>query len=93
MNSNVGSVNQINPFLPNLLLGLDVCAGIETLIRKWLVRNFKVTFMADKILSYCINVKYNSRAFEERIPLLWTNSYEYILSHFRHSLSCRGDLN
>jgi hypothetical protein len=25
-----GSVSQINPFLPNLLLGHDVCAGIET---------------------------------------------------------------
>jgi hypothetical protein len=26
-----GSVSWINPFLPNLLLGPDVCAGIETL--------------------------------------------------------------
>jgi hypothetical protein len=26
-----GSVILINPFLPNLLLGHDVCAGIETL--------------------------------------------------------------
>jgi hypothetical protein len=26
-----GSVSQINPFLPNLLLGHDVCAGVETL--------------------------------------------------------------
>jgi hypothetical protein len=26
-----GSVSRINPFLPNLLLGYDVCAGIETL--------------------------------------------------------------
>jgi hypothetical protein len=31
MNSNVESVSWINPFLPNLLLGHDVCAGIETL--------------------------------------------------------------
>jgi hypothetical protein len=30
MNSKVGSVSWINPFLPNLLLGHDVCAGIET---------------------------------------------------------------
>jgi hypothetical protein len=29
-----GSVSQINPFLPNLLLGHDVCAGIETLTKK-----------------------------------------------------------
>jgi hypothetical protein len=28
-----GSVSWINPFLPNLLLGHDVCAGIETLTR------------------------------------------------------------
>jgi hypothetical protein len=28
-----GSVSQINPFLPNLLLGHDVCAGIETLTK------------------------------------------------------------
>jgi hypothetical protein len=28
-----GSVSQINPFLPNLLLGHDVCEGIETLTK------------------------------------------------------------
>jgi hypothetical protein len=28
-----GSVSGINPFLPNLLLGRDVCAGIETLTK------------------------------------------------------------
>jgi hypothetical protein len=28
-----GSVSQINPFLPNLFLGHDVCAGIETLTK------------------------------------------------------------
>jgi hypothetical protein len=28
-----GSVSQINPFLPNLLLGHDACAGIETLTK------------------------------------------------------------
>ena len=28
-----GSVSLINPFLPNLLLGHDVCAGIETLTK------------------------------------------------------------
>jgi hypothetical protein len=33
MNSNVESVSPINPFLPNLLLGHDVCAGIETLTK------------------------------------------------------------
>jgi hypothetical protein len=33
MNSNVESVSRINPFLPNLLLGHDVCAGIETLTK------------------------------------------------------------
>ena len=33
MNSNVESVSWINPFLPNLLLGHDVCAGIETLTK------------------------------------------------------------
>jgi hypothetical protein len=27
-------VSRINPFLPNLLLGHDVCAGIETLTKK-----------------------------------------------------------
>ena len=31
MTSNVGSVSWINPFLPNLLLCHDVCAGTETL--------------------------------------------------------------
>ena len=29
-----GSVSRINPFLPNLLLGHDVCAGIETLTKR-----------------------------------------------------------
>jgi hypothetical protein len=29
INSNVGNVSCINPFLPNLLFGHDVCAGIE----------------------------------------------------------------
>ena len=33
INSNVESVSWINPFLPNLLLGHDVCAGIETLTK------------------------------------------------------------
>jgi hypothetical protein len=28
-----GSVSRINPFLPNLLFGHDVCAGIETLTK------------------------------------------------------------
>jgi hypothetical protein len=28
-----GSVSRINPFLPDLLLGPDVCAGIETLTK------------------------------------------------------------
>jgi hypothetical protein len=30
-----GSVSRINPFLPNLLLGHDVCAGIETLTKTY----------------------------------------------------------
>jgi hypothetical protein len=33
MNSNVENVSRINPFLPDLLLGHDVCAGIETLTK------------------------------------------------------------
>jgi hypothetical protein len=35
INSNVGSVSWINPFLPNLFLGHDVCAGIETLTKTY----------------------------------------------------------
>ena len=36
-----GSVSWINPFLPNLLLGHDVCAGIETLTKTHIhKRNF-----------------------------------------------------
>jgi hypothetical protein len=30
-----GNVSWINPFLPSLLLGHDVCAGIETLPKTW----------------------------------------------------------
>jgi hypothetical protein len=40
INSNVEKVSQINPFLPNLLLGHDVCAGIETLTK--IPRNHRV---------------------------------------------------
>jgi hypothetical protein len=36
-----GSVSQINPFLPNLLLGHDVCARIETLTK---TPSYKDTF-------------------------------------------------
>jgi hypothetical protein len=35
-----GSVSQINPFLPNLLLDHDVCAGIETLTKTESVLSF-----------------------------------------------------
>jgi hypothetical protein len=35
-----GSVSPINPFLPNLLLGHDVCAGIETLTKTLTLRKY-----------------------------------------------------
>jgi hypothetical protein len=28
-----GSIIKINPFLPNLLIGHDICAGIETMTK------------------------------------------------------------
>jgi hypothetical protein len=43
-----GSVSQINPFLPNLLLGHDVCAGLETLTK---TNPFKVSVL-DYVVSY-----------------------------------------
>jgi hypothetical protein len=36
-----GNVSQINPFLPNLLLGHDVCAGIETLTKTHTLKQFE----------------------------------------------------
>jgi hypothetical protein len=33
INKQHGSVSRINPFLPDLLLGHDACAGIETLTK------------------------------------------------------------
>jgi hypothetical protein len=51
-----GSVSQINPFLPNLLLGRDVCAGIENLTKTvtvsgemqlWLVMPMKSLLVGD----------------------------------------------
>jgi hypothetical protein len=44
-----GNVSRINPFLPNLLLGHDVCAGIETLTKIYVnislyQRNFSFFF-------------------------------------------------
>jgi hypothetical protein len=38
-----GSVSRINPVLPNLLLGHDVCAGIETLTKTNTKRSFLKT--------------------------------------------------
>jgi hypothetical protein len=35
-----GSVSRISPFLPNLLLGHDVCAGIETLTKTGMEKDF-----------------------------------------------------
>jgi hypothetical protein len=40
MNSSYGSVSQISPFLPNLLLVHDVCAGIETLTKTITLEEF-----------------------------------------------------
>jgi hypothetical protein len=37
INSNVENVSRINPFLPNLLLGHDVSAGIETLTKTQII--------------------------------------------------------
>jgi hypothetical protein len=36
-----GSVSRINPFLPNLLLGHDVCAGIKTLRQCTIIKKKK----------------------------------------------------
>jgi hypothetical protein len=35
-----GNISWINPFLPNLLLGHDVCAGIETLTKTSIFKYF-----------------------------------------------------
>ena len=40
MNSNVEGISRINPFLPNLLFGHDICAGIETLSKTSVKRIF-----------------------------------------------------
>ena len=60
-----GNVSWINPFLPNLLLGHDVCAGIETLTKtvvKHLSRCpwcfvFHGSIPSIKIQLYCIKQK------------------------------------
>jgi hypothetical protein len=44
-----GSVSRINPFLPNLLLGHDVCAGIETLTKTDTMT--KITLLKESISS------------------------------------------
>ena len=45
-----GSVSQINPYLPNLLLGHDVCAWIETLTKTGcnIIRNISRTWQYRK---------------------------------------------
>jgi hypothetical protein len=57
MNSNVESVRWINPFLPNLLLGHDVCAGIETLRHVVMASNRLKT---DSIFCVCSNTDYRA---------------------------------
>jgi hypothetical protein len=47
-----GSVSPINPFLPNLLLGHDVCAGIETLTKTDTYQG-----MAFNAFCACVNLK------------------------------------
>jgi hypothetical protein len=52
-----GNVSWINPFLPNLLLGHDVCAGIETLTKTQCLPFFryisKCQFLLKKVYSTC----------------------------------------
>jgi hypothetical protein len=45
-----GSVSRINPFLPNLFLGHDVCAGIETLTKTGRLRGQPLR--RDRIIYY-----------------------------------------
>jgi hypothetical protein len=55
-----GIVSRINPLLPNLLLGHDVCVGIETLT-KTLIKKLKLTlsntfFLLLILFIYILNV-------------------------------------
>jgi hypothetical protein len=46
-----GSVSRINPFLPNLFLGHDVCARIETLTKKnWYQHSGVFLWQPDNVL-------------------------------------------
>jgi hypothetical protein len=54
-----GNVSRINPFLPNLLLGHDVCAGIETLTK--ITSNKQAEKGIQETISFTIatnNIKY-----------------------------------
>jgi hypothetical protein len=46
-----GSVSRINPFLPNLHFGYDVCAGIETLTKT--VPNGGVRERTERAIGVC----------------------------------------
>jgi hypothetical protein len=62
MNNSI-SVSRINPFLPNLLLGHDVCAGIETLTKTVLF-----CFVLFCFVLFCF-VLFYFLAFQDRVSL------------------------
>jgi hypothetical protein len=57
-----GSVSLINPFLPNLLLGHDVCAGIETLT--------KADGLCDSDLTFVFGICLENCPFHPNFPIL-----------------------
>ena len=77
-----GSVSQINPFLPNLFLGHDVCAGIETLTKTLSISDFVNFAIFDgkskhECLSQgfysCTNIMTKKQVGEERVYSAYTS--------------------
>jgi hypothetical protein len=67
-----GSVSQINPFPHNLLLGHDVCAGIETLRQLWISSKQHLLKASHNRCRWRIKFHFSSRAQEAGWGLTFT---------------------
>jgi hypothetical protein len=73
-----GSVSWINPFLPNLLLGHDVCAGIEALTKTLTKR--KSILLVILLLCIIMGPIRISMALQVKAGWFWKLSYVFVSS-------------
>jgi hypothetical protein len=80
-----GSVSRINPFLPNLLLGHDVCAGIETL-RQMAKHLSTLDTLPEDLGSVCSTYVAAHNIFR-RNYMAWYNMTTFTILHTYYSLT------